>query len=91
MVDLVYVYLFFDIPVFYYYINLRSSITICIYFGDTYISSGISVRCLFLLLSTILLPIKHPVTDAAFSFALCETLSASIPDYLTWWKRFCVY
>ena len=49
MVDLVYSVtslLFFDIPLLYYYINLRSLITFCIFSGDIYLSFGISLSIL---------------------------------------------
>ena len=35
--------LFFGIPLFYYYINLNSSIICCLSFGDIYLSFGISL------------------------------------------------
>ena len=46
MVDLVYCLtnlLFFDIPLIYYYINLRSSIISCLSSGDIYLSLAISL------------------------------------------------
>ena len=45
LVDLVYCItnlLIFDIPLLYYYINLRLSITFCLSSGDIYLSLGIS-------------------------------------------------
>ena len=84
MVDLVYCQtnlLFFDIPLLYYYINLRSSIIFCFSSGDTYLSLSISLSysfvtvselfcCntfeIFVILSAILLPIKSPIASAIF-------------------------
>ena len=46
MVDLVYYLinlLFFDIPLLYYYVNLRTSIIFCLYSGDINLSLGISL------------------------------------------------
>ena len=54
MVDLVYYLtnvLFFDIPLLYYYINLRSSITFCLSSGDIYLFLDISLSCLFVTVS----------------------------------------
>ena len=84
MVDLVY-YLkkLFDIPLFYYYINYKSSIIFCLSSGDTYLSIGISLSCSFVILSellcckfvfsfvilsAILLPIKLLVASAFFFY-----------------------
>ena len=65
--------LFFDIPLLYYYINLRSSIVFCFSSEDICLSLGISLSSLFVtaselfsrkvfenfvILSAILLPIK---------------------------------
>ena len=76
MVDLMYCVtnlLFFDIPLLYYYIILKSSMIFCLSSGDIYLSLGISLSYLFLIVSelfcaklfatfiillTILLPIK---------------------------------
>ena len=84
MVDLVYCLtnlLFFDVPLLYYYINLRSSIIFCLSSGDIYLSLGISLSCsfvtvselfcckvfeIFVIRSGILLPIKLPVVSAEF-------------------------
>ena len=87
--------LFFDIPLLYYYINLRSSI---IKSGNIYLSLGIyllysfatvselfccKVFETFEILSTILLQIKSPVASAIFWIALFEAvLSASVSDCL---------
>ena len=38
---------FFDIPLFYYYINLNSSKSCCLSFGETYLSFGISLLTSF--------------------------------------------
>ena len=84
MVGLVY-YLtnlsFFDIPLLYYYINLRSSIIFCLSSGNIFLSLGISLQCsfvivaelfsgelleTFVILLAILLPNKSPVASAAF-------------------------
>ena len=85
MVDLMYCLaylLLFDIPLLYYYINLKSSIIFCVSSGDIYLSSVISLSCsfvtvsqlfcdkvfeTFVILPSILLPIKLPV---AFAFQL---------------------
>ena len=79
MVDLVYYLtnlLFFDIPLLYYYTNLRSSINFYLPPGDIYPSLDVSLSCsfvivselffeelleTFLFLSAMLLPIKSPV------------------------------
>ena len=56
MVDLVYCatdLLFFDIPLLYYYINLRSSIDSCLFSGDIYLSSGNSLSNLVFSASTV--------------------------------------
>ena len=82
MVDLVYFItslLFFDISLLYYYIIPRSSIIFCVFYGDIYLSLGISlsnpvfsasfcdeVLKTFVILSAILLPIKSPVASAVF-------------------------
>ena len=73
--------LFFDIPLLYYYINLRSSIIFFLSTGDIYLSLDISLLCSFLtvsklffsdvletfmILSAILLPVKSPVASAVF-------------------------
>ena len=70
---------FFDIPLLYYYINLRSSLIFCLSYGDIYLSLGSSLSCSFLthselfccevfetfvILSTILFPNKSPVASA---------------------------
>ena len=96
MVGLVYCLtnlLFFDIPLFYYYINLRSLILFCLYPGDIYLSLGISLSCSFvtvseffethIILLAILLPIKSTVASALFSITLFEAvLIASVAVYL---------
>ena len=54
MADLVYCLknlLFSDIPLLYYYINLRSPTTFCPSSGDTYLSLGISLSCSFVTVS----------------------------------------
>ena len=84
MVDLAYYLtnlLFVDIPLLYYYINLRSSRIFCLSSGDIYLSLDISLSCSFVIiselfcgelletlviLSAILLPVKSPVAYAAF-------------------------
>ena len=73
--------LVFDIPLLYFYINLSLSIIFCLSSGDIYLSLGISLLCSFVIVSesfcgefletavillAILLPIKSPVTSAAF-------------------------
>ena len=84
MVDLVYYLrnlLFLNIPLLYYYINLRSSIIFCLSSEDIYLSLDISLSCSFVLVSelfcselletfvillAILLPIKSPVASVVF-------------------------
>ena len=70
--------LFFDIPLLYYYANLNSSILCCPFSGGIYLSFSISSSILttfklfcevfgvFVILSTILLPTKSPVSSAVF-------------------------
>ena len=88
MVDLVYYLtniLSFNIPLFYYYTNLRSSIILCFTTGDIYHSLGISLSCSFVIgcelfcgellqtfaiLLAILLSIKSPVDSAVFWITL---------------------
>ena len=97
MIDLVYYLtnlLFFDIPILYYCINLRSSIIFCLSSRDVYNSLGISLSCSFVTVykmfcckvfetsiveSAITLPIKSPVASADFLISLFEAaLSASV-------------
>ena len=74
-------YAVFDIPLLYYYINLRSSIIFCLSSGDIYLSLGVSLSCSFVpvfelfcgeffetlvILLPILLPIKSPVASSVF-------------------------
>ena len=84
MVDLVYYLtnlLLFNIPLLYYYVNLRSPIIFCLPSGEIYFSLGISSSCPFVIVSelfccelfetfvillVILLPIKSPLASAAF-------------------------
>ena len=84
MVDLAYCLtnlLFFDIPLLYCYVNLRSSIIFYLSSGDIYLSLGISLSCsfatvselfcskffeTFVILSRTLLPIRPPVASADF-------------------------
>ena len=98
---------FFDIPLLCYYINLRSSIFFCLSSGDVYLSLGISLSCSFVIVSelfcselletfvillTILLPIKSPVASAVFWITLLEVvLKASVADYLAWSRSFWPY
>ena len=109
MVDLVYYLinlLFFDIPLLYCYINLRSLIIFWLYSRDKYVSSGISSLCSFVTVSklfcdelfkkflvlAILLPIKSPVVPAVFLIRFLEAvLKASLVDCLAWWRSFWLY
>ena len=81
MVDLVYSptgFLFFDIPLLYYYINLRSSIVCCVFWGDIYLSLGVSISLTellcgklfeaFVILLENILPIGSPVASAVLDF-----------------------
>ena len=76
------IFLFFDIPLLYYYTNLRSLIICCLFSEDIYLSFAISVSSLaslfcecssleeflkiFVILSAISLPIKSPAASAVF-------------------------
>ena len=96
--------LFFDTPLLYYYINLRSSIIFCLFSGDVDLSSGIFLPCsfvtvsklfccgffqTFVILAVILLPIKSPVSSAAFWIAVFEAvLNASVADCSAWSRSF---
>ena len=81
----------------YFYINLRSSIIFSLSSGDVYLSVGISLSFLFVIVSefygklletlvillAIVLPINSPVPSAAFSITFFEVvLSASVADCL---------
>ena len=44
-------FIIFDISWLYYYINLRSSIILCLSSGDIYLSLGISLSCSFVIVS----------------------------------------
>ena len=72
-------FLFFGIPLLYYYINLNSSIICCLFCGDIYPSFGIlfegnSLSCNFVedffvvlaILSAILSPVKSLAASAVF-------------------------
>ena len=95
--------LFFDISLLYYYANLNSSIT-CIFSGDIYLSFGISLlpspfsECIkdffeeFVILSTILFPIKSPVAFSVFWISLFEAaFIASVVDFLALSRTFWLY
>ena len=68
--------LFFDIPLLYYYINLRSSIIFFLSSGDIYLPLCTSLSFSFVIVSelfetfvillAILLPIKSSVSSTAF-------------------------
>ena len=45
MVYYLMIFLFFGIPLLYYYINLRSSTTFCLSSGDIYLSLDFSLSC----------------------------------------------
>ena len=75
-------FLFFDILLLFCYTNLNSSIICCLSSGDIYLflglalstSTSVSLFCnsledvfeTFLILSSILLPIKSPIASAVF-------------------------
>ena len=99
MIDLVYyliTLLFFNIPLLYYYINLRSSIICYLSSEDICHSLGIYLSCLFviipelfcrkvfdifLILSAILLPIKSPVASVVLRITFFEVvLSVSVAN-----------
>ena len=81
MVNLVYYWtnlLFYDIPLLYFSVDLRSSIIFCLSTGDIYLSLGIYLSCpfvivselfsselldTFVIMSVISLPIKSPVAS----------------------------
>ena len=88
-------FLFFSIPLLYYYINLNSSIICCLSCEDIYPSFGISLLASFkgnsfedfyetlVILSAILLPIKSPVASAVFQTAHFEAVFiASVAGFL---------
>ena len=69
--------LFFDIPLRYYYINLRSSIICCLF--SVSFSTISKLFCgelyeTFVILSAILSAIKSPVVSAVFLIALLEAV-----------------
>ena len=82
--------LFFDIPLLYYYTNLKSSIICCLFSGDMYLSFGASDSSLaslfcehnfaedfletLVIFSAILLLIKSPVASAVYWIALFEAV-----------------
>ena len=81
--------LLFDVPLLYYYINLKSSIIFCLSSGDLYLCLGISLSCSvvtvselfyrkffksFVILSAILLPKKSPVASSYFWIGLFECI-----------------
>ena len=90
MVNLVYCLtnlLFDDISLLYYYVNLISSIILCLSSEDIYLSLDISLSYLFVIVSklfcseflerfvillAILLPIKAPVASAVFLIIFFE-------------------
>ena len=88
--------IFFDIPLLYYYINLRSSTIFCTLSGDIYLSLGISalfstvseVFCsdlfeVFVILLALLLLINTPVASVVFVDCFFEVvLSESVEDNL---------
>ena len=86
----------YSIIIYYYYINLRSSIIFCLFSVDIYLSLCISQPCsvfsseLFcgqfetsLILPAFLFRIQSPVDSVIFLIALYqEVLSASVTDFL---------
>ena len=87
--------LFFNIPLFYYHIDLRSSVICCLLSGDIYFGIFIDFSFVceliselfcdeyFVILLTISLPIKSPVPSAVFSIIVFETvIRAFVADYL---------
>ena len=48
--------LFFDIPLLYYHINLRSSKILCFFSGDVYLSFGISLSNFLFSVSLLTVP-----------------------------------
>ena len=79
---------FCDIPLLYYHLNLKSSITSCHFSADMsfFRHFFIILMCnFFVILSAILLSIKSPVACAFFCITLFEeVLSASVADFLAW-------
>ena len=105
MVDLVHCLinsLFFNILLLYYYTSLNSSIISCLFYGDMYLSFGVSdsslasLFCGFLyfletlvILSAVLLPIKSPVACAGFWIAHFEAVFvASVVDFFVLSRSF---
>ena len=101
MLDLVYCLtslLFFDVPLFCSFINLKSWKTLCLSYGDIYLSSGICLSCplitasesfcgepleTFVTLLATLLPIKLPFASDFFWIAFFEAfLRTSVADSL---------
>ena len=94
--------LIIDVPLLYYFINIRSSIIFCFSVEDIYLSWGISLSCSFVSvsalfcsksLSAISLTIKSPVAFAVFFFiAFFEAvLSASVANCLVWSRSFWMF
>ena len=100
-------FIIFDIPLLYYYINIRSSIIFCLSSWDICLSLGISLSCPFITLSELFcselfenfviisatsLLRKLLVGCAFFRIALSEVvLNASVIDCLAWPRNFWLY
>ena len=90
---ILWVILFFDIQLLYYYFNVGSSIFCRLSSGYTYFFLGISLSCLFVTVSEIFcfesfetfvflfaisLPIKSPVSSAVFWITLFEEVLSAL-------------
>ena len=92
----------FDIPLLYYYINLRPSIIFCPFSGDIYLSLDISLSFLllanfrlfygevfetFVVLTAILLPFMSPVVSAVLWITIFEVVLSELINMI---KKFLV-
>ena len=93
MDDLVYYLkhlLFFDILLFYYYINLRSSIMICLFSGDIYLSSGIFLSGSFVTVSDLFCFevfetfVVLSLYDLATALAILLPIQSPVPSAVSW-------
>ena len=99
--------LFFDIPLLYYYINLRSSKIFCLSSRDIYLCVCISLSCSFVTVSELFCvdfflsscnSVSNFITNqitrclCCFWVTLFElVLSAPVADYLAWSRSFWLY
>ena len=82
--------LFFDIPLLYYYINLRSSLTLCILSGDIYIY--IFLRYYFLICNCFWIILLQSFWD--FPNFICDFIANEFTSCFCWflnssfWRSF---